>query len=128
MAERDHLIFYDQDCGFCRRMLQLVYRRDGKRDRRLFPIALQDRATRRELPDLNEEERMESWHLKTPAGEIISGGAALAPLIELLGLPRAIASHLRKRPELADRGYKWVAGHRGAFGRLTRKLPDFERR
>jgi predicted DCC family thiol-disulfide oxidoreductase YuxK len=128
MAERDHLIFYDQDCGFCRRMLQLVYRRDGKHTRRLFPIALQDRAVERELPALSEAERMESWHLKTPAGEIISGGAALAPLIELLGLPRSVASLVRDHPELADRSYRWVAGHRSAFGRLTRMLPDFEGR
>lgn len=125
MAERDHLIFFDQECGFCRRMLQLVYRRDRKRERRLFPIALQDRAAERELPGMTEAERMESWHLKTPTGEIISGGAAIAPLIDLLGLPQLLASLLRDHPELADRGYKWVAGHRTAFGHLTRKLPDF---
>lgn len=128
MAERDHLTFYDQECGFCRRMLQIIYRRDGKHDRRLFPIALQDRAAQRELPEVNDEERMASWHLKTPDGEIISGGAALAPLIELLGLPQTLASTLRDRPELAECGYKWVANNRSAFGRLTRKLPDFERR
>lgn len=109
-------------------MLQLIYRVDGKRDRRLFPVALQDRAAERELSDMTKSERMESWHLKTPAGEILSGGAALTPLIDLLGLPRACASLLRDRPRLADRGYKWVAAHRNAFGRLTRKLPDFERR
>jgi predicted DCC family thiol-disulfide oxidoreductase YuxK len=128
MAERDHLIFYDQECGFCRRTLQIVYRRDTKRDRRLFPIALQDRAADRELPELTEESRMGSWHLKTPDGEIISGGAALAPLSELLCLPRALASFLRDRPELADRGYKWVADHRGPIGWLVRPLPEFERR
>lgn len=128
MAERDHLIFYDQDCGFCRRTLKIVYRRDEKRDRRLFPVALQDRAAARELSELSEQERMASWHLKTPSGEISSGGAAIAPLIELLDLPDALASLLRDRPTLADRGYKWVADHRGVLGQLVRKLPEFDRR
>lgn len=128
MAERDHLIFYDQECGFCRRALEIVYRIDGKRDQRLFPIALQDRAAERELPGMSESERMESWHLKTPDGEIMSGGAALAPLIELLGLPRGLASLFRDRPGLANRGYKWVADHRGPIGRAIRVLPEFERR
>ena len=128
MAARDHLIFFDQSCGFCRRMLQLVYRRDQKCERRLFPIALQDRAADRELPGLSTEQRMESWHLKTPDGEILSGGAALAPLCDLLLLPRLAGKFLRDQPELADRGYRWVATHRVAFGRLTRWLPDFYRR
>jgi predicted DCC family thiol-disulfide oxidoreductase YuxK len=128
MADRDHLLFYDQDCGFCRRMLRIVYRRDQKHSRRLFPIALQDAATDRELPQLGDAGRMESWHLKLPDGEVISGGAAIAPLADLLGLPHSIADQLRNHPELADRGYRWVADHRKAFGLLTRKLPDFERR
>ncbi|MBJ7353642.1 MAG: DUF393 domain-containing protein [Thermoleophilaceae bacterium] len=128
MAERDHLIFYDQDCGFCRRMLRLVYLRDAKRARRLFPVALQDHAAARELSELTEDQRIESWHLKTPDGEVISGGAALAPLSDLLGLPGFVESALRSRPALADRGYRWVAAHRVAFGRLTRMLPDFEGR
>lgn len=128
MAERDHLIFYDQDCGFCRRMLRIVYRLDGRAGRRLFPIALQDREAERELTGLDETQRMESWHLKTPDGEIISGGAALAPLSDLLGLPRFVADQFRNHPDLADRGYRWVATHRGMFGRLTRMLPDFSGR
>lgn len=128
MAEHDHLIFYDQNCGFCRRMLRIVYRRDRKFGRRLFPIALQDRAAERELNELGAQQRMESWHLKTPSGEIISGGGALAPLCDLLGLPRSLGSFFRGHPELADRGYRWIAGHRGLFGRLTRLLPDFEGR
>lgn len=128
MAERDHLIFFDQDCGFCRRMLRIVYRRDQHVQQRLFPIALQDRATERELAEFNGEELMESWHLKTPTGEVFSGGAAIAPLIEILKLPDSLASMARNHPDLADRGYRWVARHRGIFGRLTRWLPDFERR
>lgn len=128
MDERDHLIFYDQDCGFCLRMLRIVYRRDQHAHRRLFPIALQDRATERELPELSMEERMKSWHLKTPSGEVLSGGAAIAPLIELLDLPQSLASLARSHPNLADRGYRWVADHRSMFGRLTRWLPRFERR
>lgn len=128
MAERDHLIFFDQDCGFCLRMLRIVYRRDQRAERRLFPIALQDRVTERELADLSNEERMESWHLKLPSGEVVSGGAAIAPLIELLGLPRSLAAFFRRHPDLTDRGYRWVADHRSLLGPLTRPLPRFEQR
>jgi predicted DCC family thiol-disulfide oxidoreductase YuxK len=128
MAERDHLIFYDQECGVCRRLLQLIYSRDGKRARRLFPIALQDRAAERELSGMSADERMASWHLKTPAGESISGGAAMAPLAELLELPKPFASVLGDHPDLADRAYALVATNRSTFSRLTRMLPEFERR
>jgi predicted DCC family thiol-disulfide oxidoreductase YuxK len=128
MAERDHLIFFDQDCGFCLRTLRIVYRRDQRVHRRLFPIALQDRATLRELADLSEGERMESWHLKTPSGDVLSGGAAIAPLIALLELPRPLAALARKNPEMADRGYRWVAARRSVFGWLTRWLPRFDQR
>ena len=128
MPQRDHLLFFDQDCGFCLRMLRIVYRRDTRAQRRLFPIALQDRATERELPGLNADERMDSWHLKTPSGEVLSGGAAIAPLIELLDLPHSLAAFARRHPDMADRGYHWVAEHRGLLGRVTRWLPRFEQR
>jgi hypothetical protein len=31
----------------------------------------------------------------------------------------------RNHPELADHGYRWIATHRVALGRLTGWLPDF---
>jgi predicted DCC family thiol-disulfide oxidoreductase YuxK len=126
MAERDHLIFYDRDCGFCRRMLRIVLWLDQKAGARLSPVALQNPDAQQELPGLDDSERMASWHLKSPSGEIASGGAALAPLIELVGLPHSLASMLRNHPALPDRVYRWVAAHRQLFGRLTRGLPDLE--
>jgi predicted DCC family thiol-disulfide oxidoreductase YuxK len=119
-------IFYDRECGFCRRMLRIVLRRDQRRERLLTPVALQDPSAARELPELDETQRMASWHLKTPAGEIYSAGAAFAPLVELLGLPAWFASFLRRHDALTERGYRWVAEHRVMFGRLTRRLPDLE--
>ena len=126
MPNRDHLIFYDQDCGFCRRMLRIVIRRDQKVSGRLTPVALQDPLAARELAGYDEEERLASWHLKGPTGEVSSGGAALAPLVEILGLPVALATFLRRHAALADGGYRWVADHRTVLGRLTRRLPDLE--
>jgi predicted DCC family thiol-disulfide oxidoreductase YuxK len=122
VGEQDCLVFYDRDCGFCRRMMRIVLERD--RAHRLEPIALQDPRATAELSGLDESERMASWHLKLANGEIASGGAAIAPLVELLGLPRWLASLARRFPKVVDRGYRWVADHRQAFGRLTRRLPD----
>jgi predicted DCC family thiol-disulfide oxidoreductase YuxK len=120
------MIFYDRECGFCRRMLRIVLRRDRSRGNRLTPVALQDPRAAIELAELDESERMASWHLKTPDGAVYSAGAAFAPLAELLGFRPRFASILRKHSALTARGYRWVADHRVMFGRWTRKLPDLE--
>jgi predicted DCC family thiol-disulfide oxidoreductase YuxK len=110
-----HLVLYDRDCGFCRWSLAWFLRWD--RRRALVPVALQDPLAAELLADLDEVERMASWHLITPAGERISAGSAIAPMLRLLpggGPPAALLARL---PRLAERGYRWVADHRSALGR-----------
>jgi predicted DCC family thiol-disulfide oxidoreductase YuxK len=105
-----HVVLYDADCSVCRAILAWLLRRD--RARRLRPLALQRPEAAELLSDLTPAERMASWHLVDPAGERRSGGAAVAPVLELLpgfGLPAAV---LRRLPWLADAGYRLVAGRR----------------
>ena len=117
------VLLYDEECGFCRWSVAKVLAWD--RAGRLRPLAIQSAAGRRLLADMPEAERLGSWHL-VEAGGRTSGGAAAAPLLRLLpggGPAAAVAARL---PGAAERGYGWVARHRGAVGMLI--TPGAERR
>jgi predicted DCC family thiol-disulfide oxidoreductase YuxK len=109
-------VLYDEDCGFCRWSLGVLLRTDSRHQ--LRPVALQSPEAQRLLADLAPEERMASWHLISPAGDRSSAGAALPPLAALLPGGRLPAVGLALIPELDERGYRWVAGHRSWFGRV----------
>ena len=109
-AEGRWAVLYDADCGFCSWMLAGLLRWD--RELRLRPIALQRPEADQLLADLSPAERMDSWHLISPKGERLSGGAALAPLLRLLPRGRLPAAAFARFPGLSDRGYRWVAQHR----------------
>jgi predicted DCC family thiol-disulfide oxidoreductase YuxK len=64
-----------------------------------------------------KEERMASWHLAAPDGQVRSAGAAAAPLLRLLPGGRPPAGLFERLPAATDRGYRWVAHHRSWFGR-----------
>jgi predicted DCC family thiol-disulfide oxidoreductase YuxK len=113
MAET--LVLYDADCGFCRWSLGKLLAWD--RRRLLRPVALQGPEADRLLAGMGEEERMSSWHLVSEDGEVRSGGEALAPLFRTLPGGRPLAALAERMPRLADRGYRFVAEHRTAFGR-----------
>src|SRR3954471_11521622 len=70
-------ILYDADCGFCKWCLAQVLRLD--RERRLRPVALQSPEAEALLPGMDAEERMASWHLVMPDGQVSSAGAAFDP-------------------------------------------------
>jgi predicted DCC family thiol-disulfide oxidoreductase YuxK len=89
------------------------------RRRVLRPVALQDPDALELLPGMPEEERMASWHLVTPDGRIFSGGAAFAPLGHLLPGARLAAVLAGRFPRVSERGYRLVADHRTALGRLV---------
>src|ERR671914_515493 len=76
------LLLYDADCGFCRVCVALVLAWD--RRRRLRPVALQSEEAEGLLAQMPEEERMASWHLARPDGEVQSAGAAFPPLLREL--------------------------------------------
>ncbi len=115
MALPRSVVLYDRDCGFCRWALAKLLAWD--RRRLLRPVPLQGGEADRLLAGMGEEERMASWHLVTPDGEVRSGGPALAPLLRMLPGGWPLAAVAERVPGLVDRGYRWVAEHRTAVGR-----------
>jgi predicted DCC family thiol-disulfide oxidoreductase YuxK len=109
-------ILYDPDCGFCRLCVALVLVWD--RRRRLRPVPLGRDEANRLLEGMPREERMASWHLVTPSGEIHSAGAAFPPLLHMLPGGRPLAALTARFPGATEAGYAWGAGHRSTFGRL----------
>jgi predicted DCC family thiol-disulfide oxidoreductase YuxK len=92
------------------------------RRRHLEPLALQDPEGERLLSGMTEEERMASWRLVTPNGEVHSAGAAAAPLLRLLPGGRAPAAAAGAFPRLTERVYGWVADHRTQLARPIRPV------
>lgn len=115
MSPATHLILYDAECRFCRWSLAWLLRWD--RERRLEPVALQDRRARARLGGMSEAERMASWHLVGPDGSIASAGAAAAPLLRLLPGGQPLAALAARFPGAVEGGYGAVVGQRGRLGR-----------
>ncbi len=122
-------VIYDPGCGFCRFSLALLLAWDRGA---LHPLPLGTGESNRLLADLTEAERNASWHLilgedegpfavgpALPPGARFSAGAALAPALRLLPGGRLPAAAFARFPQAAERGYRWVADHRGLLGRLV---------
>lgn len=121
------LVLFDADCGFCLHGRDLLLRWDRKG--RLTAGMIQDHE-RTTLVDLTPEQRLASWHVLHPDGRRESGGAALAAVLEVLPGAGCLARVARAFPAPVDRGYRWIASHRGAISRVlrTRGHPERGRR
>ena len=140
MSERPEIL-YDPDCGFCRVCVALVLKWDHSG--RLRPVALTSSEGRELLAGMSEQDRMASWHLVEPRwsgivpengtnpdhlgsrGRVSSAGAAFSPLFRLLPGGAPFARLADRFPNAADRGYRWVADRRSAFGK---PIPDSVKR
>jgi predicted DCC family thiol-disulfide oxidoreductase YuxK len=120
------IVIYDDDCGFCRWSLALLLDRDRGA---LRPLPLGTPEADYLLHDLPLADRVASWHLviDPPGAEQLSfdtaparfsAGAAFAPALRLLPRGRRLAFLVARVPGSTERGYRWVAGHRGPLGRL----------
>jgi predicted DCC family thiol-disulfide oxidoreductase YuxK len=143
-------VIYDADCGFCKVCLAVLLtwdRRRKGRERResgrprppqsavgwarsaadgvLRPLPLGTAEADRLLADLMPGQRNASWHLVDGDGRRNSAGAALAPALSLLPGGRVPAALVARMPHITERGYRWVADHRGLLGRF---VPDAARR
>jgi predicted DCC family thiol-disulfide oxidoreductase YuxK len=117
MGIRTVTLLYDRDCGFCRWSLGKVLAWD--RRGRIRPVSLQSKEAERLLGGLGEEERMGSWHLVEPDGQVRSAGAGIAPLLRTLPGGSPLAAVARRMPGAMERGYRWVAGRRSRWGKLV---------
>jgi predicted DCC family thiol-disulfide oxidoreductase YuxK len=109
-------VLYDAECAFCRWAMGmlLVWDRRG----RVAPLTLQEPAAERLLGELTPEQRMETWHFVAATGERYAGGAAFAPLFELLPAGRPFARLFTRFPAVAGRVYEAVSRHRSRLARL----------
>jgi len=117
-SEQQPVVLYDADCAFCKWSLDKVLAWD--RRHRLRPVAIQSDEGQSLLASVPESERLDSWHLVLPSGEVRSAGAATAPLAELLPAGRPLAFLFRAFPGRTDRAYRWVAANRNRFARWLR--------
>src|SRR3954451_19714930 len=111
------ILLYDSDCGFCRWSLGKVLAWD--RRARLRPVTLQSKEADALLAGMTEERRMGSWHPVVRDGEVRSAGAGIAPLLRLLPGGAPFAAVAARFPRVMERGYRFVAGHRGLWGSLV---------
>jgi predicted DCC family thiol-disulfide oxidoreductase YuxK len=110
------VVFYDEDCGFCRWATGRVLAWD-RRDR-IRAVALTDPEAERLLPRMDRERLMASWHVLGPDGRVWSAGRAVAPLLRLLPAGAPLAALAAAFPRTTDRLYNWTARHRGRLGAL----------
>jgi len=80
-------------------------------------VALQEPEADELLAEMGDEQRMASWHLVEPGGEVRSGGAAFGPVLRRLPGGRPLARIAEALPGPVDRAYRFVAGHRTPIGR-----------
>ena len=111
------LVFYDEECGYCRWSVAQLLRLD--RDRRLRLIAIQSPLGERMLADVPTELRLESAHLIDADGTLLSGGEAAAPIAAALPSLARTAPLLRRLSRSVNGGYNLVAANREQFGRLV---------
>jgi len=111
------LVFYDEDCGYCRWSVAQLLRLD--RDRRLRLIAIQSPAGERLLADVAPELRLESAHLIDGDGKLFSGGDAAAPIAAALPSLARTAPLLRRLSRPVNASYNLIAANRVRIGRLV---------
>jgi predicted DCC family thiol-disulfide oxidoreductase YuxK len=116
LEPKPHIVLYDADCGFCKLAVRWLLRLDRRRC--LRPMAIQSAEGQGLLSEVPEAQRLESAHLLAPDGTLHSGGAAAAPVAELLPGGSIAARLFLRFPSGTDRAYRWVARHRGLLGRL----------
>ena len=111
------LVFYDEECGYCRWSVAQLLRFD--RDQRLRLIAIQSPEGERLLADVAPELRLESAHLIDGEGKLFSGGDAAAPIAAALPRLAPTAPLLRRLSRPVNASYNLIAANREQFGRLV---------
>ena len=104
-------VFYDGECGFCRRLVGCVR---ARLERRGFGFApLQSPGVRARL-GLSEAELLSELRVLRADGRRLGGAAAVVEIARQVwwGWPLAAFARLPGAGRLLAAGYRWVAGHR----------------
>jgi predicted DCC family thiol-disulfide oxidoreductase YuxK len=109
-------VLYDADCNICKTITETLLTWD--RAGRLRPVAIQSEEGGRLLRAIPAGDRLKSFHLVAPNGEITSAGPALADLFRELPGGGAVARLLELSPGATNGGYEWIARNRIGLSRL----------
>lgn len=112
------LVFYDEDCGFCRWSASVLARWDRRRRLRFVSIRSDEGARR--LAPIGTADRDGSWHVITWEGCITSAGAAVPVVLRELPGARPLARAAETFPRTTERAYRAVARRRASLGGLLR--------
>lgn len=107
-------MIYDGHCQFCRRLVNLISRLDGKDRVTALPFQHADL----QRYGVSREAAEQAMQLAAPSGAVWSGAAAARELARLLPAlrPLAWAFHVPGTMGLAERVYRWIARRRHRFG------------
>lgn len=108
-------IYYDADCGFCKKVVHLI--------RMLLVLPHTPLATAQSIPEINEAmEAQNSWVIVDWKGQHHYRFEGIAYVVSLSPVFGFFAAVLRWSPVMAvgTRFYKWIATHRKIAGRFTR--------
>ncbi|MGB7087313.1 MAG: DCC1-like thiol-disulfide oxidoreductase family protein, partial [Phormidesmis sp.] len=115
IARRKLRIFYDADCGFCKKVVHLI--------RMLLVLPHTPLATAQSIPEINAAmEKQNSWVIVDWQGKHHYKFEGIAYVVSLSPVFRFFAPILRFAPVMAvgTRFYEWIATHRKVAGRFTR--------
>src|SRR5436190_23901973 len=102
MEEQRHILLYDVDCSFCGWAVGKVLTWD--RHDRVRAVPIQGAAGDRLLAEVPPEKRLDSWHLVTPDGAVLSGDSAAAEeLARVLPGGRPLAALVHAFPGMTER-------------------------
>src|SRR5438034_6118413 len=109
-AERPTLI-YDGECGFCRKCVDLVLRRDREHRLEVVPFQDRERVARFGIP---LPALAAAMHLVLPDGRVFAGADAAPEILRLLPGKRWLAGGFRLPGvrSVARRLYAWIARRR----------------
>ena len=114
------VLFYDQDCRFCRASARAIEFLDRKHLFALLPFS--DPAADELLSQVEPADRERSIHVVEPDGWVVSAGDALIELTRVLPAGGYIADAVwREAPlrRIFRWGYQAVADNRSIFSRLV---------
>ena len=118
-TRRQHLLLWDGDCGFCRRVVSSIERHDV---RGAFEAVPYQQAPADRVGPAVREASAKAVHVVTRDGRVLAAGRASLFVLQELGWPRT-ARVLSLPPCVwaVELGYHVVSKHRG---RISRWLPS----
>jgi predicted DCC family thiol-disulfide oxidoreductase YuxK len=110
------IVFYDEDCGFCRWSADRLRAWDRHDRLRFAPIQGPDGD--RLLADMDPVVRYGSWHVVSEDAGVRSAGAAIPLVLRRLPAGAPLAALAAAFPKATERTYRFTVQHRARLGRL----------